>query len=166
MSDFIVGYGKPPGHTKFKPGKSGNAKGRPKGRISTARLLEKHMDAKVTITISGKPKKVSRREALVLSAIGDAFKGNEKDRRHFLDLVLSFDGQLQAGSAAPVDATQDQAVIDALLYSYGLKSAVEDVESTDETTTKKGSAESSVTQATRTFRLFCVPNSTPSLCNR
>ena len=26
-----VGYGKPPKHTRFKPGQSGNSKGRPKG---------------------------------------------------------------------------------------------------------------------------------------
>jgi hypothetical protein len=123
MSDFKVGYGKPPEHGKFKPGKSGNDKGRPKGRISTARLLEKHLDAKVTISIGGQPKKVSRREALVLSAIGDAFKGNEKIRRHFLDLVLSFDSQLQSDSDSLVDATQDQTVIDALLYSYGVKTS-------------------------------------------
>jgi hypothetical protein len=29
--DYQVGYGKPPKHTQFKPGKSGNPQGRPKG---------------------------------------------------------------------------------------------------------------------------------------
>ena len=28
---YEVGYGKPPVHTQFKPGQSGNPKGRPKG---------------------------------------------------------------------------------------------------------------------------------------
>jgi hypothetical protein len=121
MSKYTVGYGKPPKESQFKEGQSGNKNGRPRGRISTARLLEKHMDAKVTVNIGGKPKKVSRREALVLSAIGDAFKGNEKVRRHFLDLVLAFDAQSQSGVAPGIDVTQDQAVVDALLYSYGVK---------------------------------------------
>lgn len=121
MSKYLVGYGKPPKESQFKPGKSGNMKGRPKGRISTARLLEKHMDTKVTVNIGGKQKKVSRREALVLSAIGDAFKGNEKVRRQFLDLVLSFDATSQAENASAADMAQDQAVVDALLYSYGVK---------------------------------------------
>lgn len=30
-SDYDVGYGKPPGGTRFKPGQSGNPRGRPKG---------------------------------------------------------------------------------------------------------------------------------------
>lgn len=121
MSNYDIGYGKPPKHSMFKTGQSGNTKGRPKGRISTARFLEKHMNAKVTVSIGGKPKKVSRREALVMSAIGDAFKGNEKVRRHFLDLVLSFDVQLQTEAIPQVNTAQDQAVIDALLYRYGMK---------------------------------------------
>lgn len=29
--DYSVGKGKPPKHTQFKPGQSGNPKGRPKG---------------------------------------------------------------------------------------------------------------------------------------
>ena len=123
MDDHTIGFGKPPKHSQFKAGKSGNPKGRPKGRISTTRLLEKHMDAKVAVNIGGKPKKVSRREALVLSVIGDAFKGNEKIRRNFLDLVMSFDLQLQAEAKPGVDAAEDQAVVDALLYRYGVKSA-------------------------------------------
>ena len=30
-SDYEVGYGKPPEHTRFQPGRSGNPRGRPKG---------------------------------------------------------------------------------------------------------------------------------------
>ena len=30
-ADYPVGYGKPPVHTRFKKGRSGNSKGRPKG---------------------------------------------------------------------------------------------------------------------------------------
>ncbi len=29
-SDYEVGYGKPPRHTRFQPGRSGNPRGRPK----------------------------------------------------------------------------------------------------------------------------------------
>ena len=29
---YEVGYGKPPKHTQFKPGQSGNRKGRPRGQ--------------------------------------------------------------------------------------------------------------------------------------
>jgi len=38
--DYEVGYGKPPKHGQFKPGQSGNPKGRPKGRKNFPVLLE------------------------------------------------------------------------------------------------------------------------------
>ncbi|MEO6608618.1 MAG: DUF5681 domain-containing protein [Aestuariivirga sp.] len=121
MVKYNVGYGKPPGHTKFNPGQSGNPRGRPKGRLSTARLLEKHLDSKVTFNIGNKKKKMARREALILSIIGDAFKDNQKAKKHLLDLSLSLDVHLHAGKASAADPAQDKAVLDALLYSYGMK---------------------------------------------
>jgi hypothetical protein len=36
MAKYKVGYGKPPKATRFKPGKSGNAKGRPQGSRNLA----------------------------------------------------------------------------------------------------------------------------------
>jgi Family of unknown function (DUF5681) len=39
--DNAVGYCRPPKHTQFKAGQSGNPKGRPKGTISSANFLRK-----------------------------------------------------------------------------------------------------------------------------
>jgi hypothetical protein len=35
---YAVGHKKPPLHTRFPPGQSGNPKGRPKGRFRAARV--------------------------------------------------------------------------------------------------------------------------------
>ena len=45
-SGYEVGYGKPPKHSRFRPGKSGNPKGRPKGSKNKAQspLAERMKD--------------------------------------------------------------------------------------------------------------------------
>src|SRR4051812_10472457 len=93
MPNDHAGYGKPPKHFRFKPGQSGNPKGRPKGRIPLARLLEKHLDAKMTVTIGGQQKTITRREALVIGFVGDALKGKDKVRKQVLDLLLLLEAQ-------------------------------------------------------------------------
>lgn len=121
MANYKVGYGKPPKHSQFQPGQSGNSSGRPKGSVSTAQLLDKHLATLVTVNTGGKLKKLSKREALVMSLIADALKGNERTRKAFIDLILTLDEKKPQHQPEAMDLEGDQAVIDALLYSYGVK---------------------------------------------
>jgi hypothetical protein len=61
---YPVGYKKPPRHTQFKPGMSGNAKGRPKGAKNFATVLEHELRARIEVTENGKRKRISKREAI------------------------------------------------------------------------------------------------------
>ena len=47
--DYEVGYKKPPAHTRFKKGPSGNHRARPKASKDLAALLTEILDEKVTI---------------------------------------------------------------------------------------------------------------------
>jgi hypothetical protein len=47
--DYDVGYGKPPPHTQFQKGVSGNPRGRPKGSKNLKTLARKVMNTKVTL---------------------------------------------------------------------------------------------------------------------
>jgi hypothetical protein len=38
---YSVGYGRPPKHTRFKPGRSGNPKGRPRGSRNLSTEMQK-----------------------------------------------------------------------------------------------------------------------------
>lgn len=47
--DYKVGYGKPPVHSRFKPGQSGHCAGRPKERLSELDELIKAVSRKVKL---------------------------------------------------------------------------------------------------------------------
>lgn len=123
MPSDDVGYGKPPRHTQFKPHQSGNPKGRPKGRISFARLLEKQLDAKMTATIGGRTKTITRREALIYGFVGDALKGKDRVRKHMIDLLLILEAQSQPVTADAGSDVRDDAIIKNLLQRYGVDPA-------------------------------------------
>jgi hypothetical protein len=121
MSDHKVGFAKPPKHTQFKPGISGNSSGRPKGRVPITQLLEKHLNEKTTIMVEGKKKTMSRREALIIGHINDALTGGDKVRKHVIDLLLMLDAKMVPETPDAVNHKLDEAVIASLLYRYGVK---------------------------------------------
>ena len=64
---YEVGYGKPPKHTRFPKGQSGNLKGRPKGSKNLKTLARKVLLQPVTLRDkSGKPRKFTTLEAALL----------------------------------------------------------------------------------------------------
>jgi hypothetical protein len=64
--------------TRFKPGQSGNPKGRPKGSKNLATLLTEALDEQVTV-LKGECKRViTKLEAVVHSIINGAMNGNPK----------------------------------------------------------------------------------------
>src|SRR4051812_41459306 len=76
------GWGNPPEKYRFKPGQSGNPKGRPKGRKNHATIVQEVLDQKLEIRGSGKL--ISRREALYLVTTEKGLKGNLKSAEYIL----------------------------------------------------------------------------------
>jgi Family of unknown function (DUF5681) len=73
-----VGPGKPPRHTRFKPGQSGNPNGRPKGSKNFATILQQQLTKKITITVDGKPRRVTVQEVIARRLATDSMKGTTK----------------------------------------------------------------------------------------
>ena len=84
-NSYEVGYGKPPKHTQFKPGYSGNNKGRLKGSANLFTAVEKLQNERVRIVHNGKQKSISVTEAILRKAGMDALNGNAKAQKIMLD---------------------------------------------------------------------------------
>ena len=89
---YEVGYGKPPKKSQFKPGQSGNPKGRPKGAKNEATILNGILNRKLAIREAGRARKISVLEAMLLKFTEDALKGNTKSAAFLLNRYRGFDG--------------------------------------------------------------------------
>ena len=85
--DCEVGYGKPPVSTQFKKGRSGNLRGRPKGARGVRTLLQEALAQQITISEAGRTSRVSKSEALILSLITKAIKGDIRAAAQILRLM-------------------------------------------------------------------------------
>jgi hypothetical protein len=85
--DERVGYGKPPKHTRFKPGKSGNPRGRARAEefVDWDNPVQKYMLESITVTIKGKKTKLPVVDALMKAAISRALGGCPKNLKVLLD---------------------------------------------------------------------------------
>ena len=77
-----VGYKKPPKHSQFPKGRSGNPAGRPKAPIgiSIKEILDGDQRGK-----NGEV--ISRREAYVIALVNEALRGNQKAFSKFMKLM-------------------------------------------------------------------------------
>jgi Family of unknown function (DUF5681) len=76
--NYSVGYKKPPSHTQFKPGQSGNPKGRPKNAAALPDVFSKELRTRVPIVSNGKRRKVSMLEAIVKQHLNKAASGDSR----------------------------------------------------------------------------------------
>ncbi len=97
-TEYEVGYAKPPVASRFKPGQSGNPKGRPKGAknrrpaLSEERMKDIILDeAYRTITVRDGDRSVSvpMAQAIIRSLAVNAAKGQHRAQRLFAELLAA-----------------------------------------------------------------------------
>ena len=98
-----VGYKRPPKHSRFQPGQSGNPRGRPPGVKSLSDIVRKIVGQKVTITENGRTRRVPRLEAILLRAAGEASRGDAPALRLLLQLTERYG---EARRVAPTATTR------------------------------------------------------------
>ena len=78
--DGPPGYGNPPKASQFKPGQSGNPRGRPKEKkdLTLHGAIQKGMQEPVTLTVGGKRRTMSRVELIMTQLMNKAAIGDLK----------------------------------------------------------------------------------------
>ena len=114
--EYEVGYGKPPKPTRFKPGRSGNPRGRPKRRRNVHTILMETLYRPVTVTEKGRRKSVPAIEAMTMRLMKSALEGDVKaiDRiARLLPLVQGAHADEEAAQAAArrADPEADEALL-------------------------------------------------------
>lgn len=88
--DYEVGYGKPPKHTQFKSGKSGNPNGRPKGAKNFATELNEVMQEKIMVQENGRRRSISTQRALIKRTRNRALEGDAKATSSLITMLRAF----------------------------------------------------------------------------
>lgn len=84
---YTIGYGRPPLHSRFKPGQSGNPRGKPKGRKSYRTIVAATLHEKITVQTPRGRKRMTKLEALIQTNMNNALKGDPRATDHILKIA-------------------------------------------------------------------------------
>ena len=99
-SNYQVGPGRPPLHTRFKKGQSGNPGGR--STKSLPALLADALNETVVVTIDGRRRTVTKREAIVTQMVDQSAAADLRATKMLIDMLKEVEEK--AGAAAPGSA--------------------------------------------------------------
>lgn len=115
-NNYEVGYCKAPKGSQFKPGQSGNPKGRPRGIKNTLQLLEKISNQKVTVMENGKQLTITKKAAMLIQLMNKGAKGDIRAISTLLPFLLQNDiSEEEKQKLVKVLSEEDKKIVDAFL---------------------------------------------------
>ena len=121
-----MGYGKPPRHTRFEKGRSGNPKGRPSGAKNLSTLFIEALNETVIIAENGGRRKISKRQAIVKQIVNKAAKGDWRCTKLLLELPQETGSSTEPESSEGSFGAADEKVIEQLKARLRGKKPVSD----------------------------------------
>ena len=110
--DYQVGFGKPPKHAQFKPGKSGNPRGRPRGVKNLSTDIEEELNCKIAVTEGGTTTETTKQRAMIKSLFAKALKGDTRAATVLINLILGLEQTRIANDAVEALAPDDLAILE------------------------------------------------------
>lgn len=85
--EYQVGYRKPPSHTRFKPGQSGNPRGRSKGTKNLKTDLLEELGETILVREGDQSRRISKQRAMVKTLVSRTLKGDARAAGHLLGMI-------------------------------------------------------------------------------
>ena len=82
-----VGYGKPPVHTRFRKGQSGNPKGRRKGQRNIRTVVDEALRQRIIIREGDRIRSLTKLDGIIVTMVNAALKGDAKAVASLLTIV-------------------------------------------------------------------------------
>ena len=103
MADYEVGYKKPPKHTQFQKGKSGNPGGRRKPTADVVTALQRTLGELITIREHGQTRRLTRLEAALYQMVAKATAGDTAAFRLLSALIQAYQQPHEAAPKTPAE---------------------------------------------------------------
>lgn len=113
--DYEVGYGRPPEKTQFRPGQSGNPKGRKRKPKSTQDQMKSILSKRITINEAGQSKRLTLQEVMLRSIANNAAKGDLRAANFVLNLINSDDAARTETLDKAMLSTEDQVLFEQMM---------------------------------------------------
>lgn len=97
-NDYAVGYRKPPRHTRFEAGRSGNPRGRPRGTKNLKTDLLEELGEKILVREGEQSRRVSKQRAVVKTLVSKTLKGDARAAHLLMTMMMRI---LDTGEGAP-----------------------------------------------------------------
>jgi Family of unknown function (DUF5681) len=114
---YEIGYKCPPKSGQFKPGQSGNPKGRRKGSRNFLTLLEQELGQSIVVNENGHKKKMTRLQAMVKRLVAGALQGEHRSLLTLIE-VLRRTGQFEDTSVDSLLPDNYEAMLDSYVARH------------------------------------------------